>query len=236
MIIFLRNCILCCKPQILFCIQSVGKAASCKAFDGFIDIMHSLYDSRSIKLMNQFFCLASIFCCVYKFNLSRSRNLHLGSFIYISISMSCNCNWFLPVLYTWLNSFYNDWSAEHCSIKDRTDCSVRALPHFFQIILIHTCCIRSDCCTFYGNFVFLCCECGINCYLVICLVSVFQAEIIIFCLEINIWLKKIILDHLPENSCHLISIHLYQWCCHLNFFHLLLPPDYVFLLFSLDSA
>ena len=198
--------------------------------------MHSLYDSRSIKLMNQFFCLASIFCCVYKFNLSRSRNLHLGSFIYISISMSCNCNWFLPVLYARLNSFYNNWSTEHSTIKNCTDCSVRTLPHLFEIILIHTCCIRSDCCTLYCDFVFLCCKCGINCYLVICLVSVFQAEIIIFCLEINIWLKKIILDHLPENSCHLISVHLYKWCCHLNFFHLLLPPDYVFLLFSLGSA
>ena len=56
-------------------------------------------------------------------------------------------------------TIYNNRCTEHCSIKNCTNCSIRTFPHFFQVIFIHTCCIRSDRCTFYGYFVFLSRKC-----------------------------------------------------------------------------
>ena len=150
MIVLFRDRIFCCKPQILLCIQCIGKAASCKTFNRLIDIMHSLYDSRSVKFMYQFFCLTSIFCCINQLYFPCSRNFHFRSFIYITIRMSCDRDRLFPVLNTRLNSLYNNRCTEHCSIKNCTNCSIRTFPHFFQVIFIHTCCIRSDRCTFYG--------------------------------------------------------------------------------------
>ena len=181
--------------------------------------MHSLCNTRSCIVVYQFSGLCAVFCSVYQFYFSRSGNLHLCIFIYISICMSCNSDWFFPVFYTWLNAFYNNRCTEYCSVKYCTDRSVRTLPHFFQIILFHTCRIRCDCCTFYCNFIFLGCISSIDCYLIICLISMFQTQIIIFCVQFNIWLQKIFFDHLPENSCHLVSVHLYDRCCHFNFCH-----------------
>ncbi len=43
--------------------------------------------------------LCAVFCRVYQFYFSRSRNLHLCIFIYISICMSCDSDWFFPVFY-----------------------------------------------------------------------------------------------------------------------------------------
>ena len=56
-------------------------------------------------------------------------------------------------------------------------------------------------------------------YLVIGLVAIRQTEIIILRLQINERKNQFVLNHLPENSCHLITVHLYQWSCHLNLFH-----------------
>ena len=181
--------------------------------------MHSLCNTRSCIVVYQFSGLCAVFCRVYQFYFSRSRNLHLCIFIYISICMSCNSDWFFPVFYTWLNAFYNNRCTKYSSVKYCTDRSVRTPPHFFQIVLFHTCRIRCDCCTFYCNFIFLGCISSIDCYLIICLISMFQTQIIIFCVQFNIWLQKIFFDHLPENSCHLVSVHLYDRCCHFNFCH-----------------
>ena len=40
---------------------------------------------------------------------------------------------------------------------------------------------------------------------------------------VDIGSEKLILDHLPEYSCHLVAVHLNEGCLHLNLCHLSLP-------------
>ena len=201
------------------CIQCVVEACFCKAFDRCTDVVLTLNDARSFKLMNKFTCLFTVFVGVNQFCLACCRDLHLCCFVNITVCMSCNRDWFLPCSDCRFNAFDNNRCTENCTVKDCTDRAVRALPHFLQIVLFHTGCIWSDCCTFDSHTVFLRCHSRINGYLVISLISVFQAQIIIFCLQINKWKKQFIFDHLPENSCHLIAVHLDQRCCHFNLIH-----------------
>ena len=72
-------------------------------------------------------------------------------------------------------------------------------------------------------------------YLIVGFVSVFQTQIVVFGFQVDVGKQQIIFDHLPQNSCHLVSVHLYQWCCHLNFTHFLSPPVYSFILFCFLS-
>ena len=135
--------------------------------------------------MNELLCLCSVFCCVYKFCPAGCRYLHLYSLVYIAICMSCYCNRLLPVLNKWLNALNYDRRTEYCTIKDSSYCSVRALIHCLKIVLSHSCCIRSNSCTLYSNTILLCCLCRINCYLIICLITVLKTKIIIFCIQFN---------------------------------------------------
>ena len=116
MIVFFRDCIFCCKPQILFDIKRIVKTASRKTFNRSIQVVHPLCDSGSCVIMYQLSCLCSVFCRIYQLHFSRSRNDHLCIFIDISICMSCNCNWLFPVFHTWLNSLYNNRCTENCSV------------------------------------------------------------------------------------------------------------------------
>ena len=187
--------------------------------------MHPLCNPSTGKIMYQFSCFCSIFCSVNQFYFSRSRNDHFGIFVNISIGMSCKCNRLFPVCYTRLNAFYYDRSSKYGSVQHGTNGSVWAFIHFFQVIFLHTCSIWCNGCTFDSNFVFLC---GIGCvygYLVIGLISVFQTQIIIFCIQIDIWLQKFFFDYFPKDSGHFISVHFHKRGSHLDFFHFVVLPS-----------
>ena len=181
--------------------------------------MHTHRNTRCLKFLYKGAFLFAVFRSINKLNLTWFVNVHLCILVNISICMTRKCDRFLPVTYTWLNSLYNDRCTKYGSIKDCTDRTIRALVHLLEIIFVHTCMIWCDRRTFYCNTIFLSCFGGINRNLIICFITIIQSEIIILCIQINKRKKKFIFDHFPENSGHLISIHLYQRCRHLNFFH-----------------
>ena len=218
-IILLGNRILACKPQILFRGQCVLETASRKAFYGVIQIVHALNDTGAGEVVDQLSCLGAVLSRINQLCFSRSRNAHFCIFIDISVCMTGNRDRFFPVAHARLDAFYDNRGTENGSVEHGTDRSVRALPHFFQIVLGHTRCIRRNGGTFDCYTVFLGSVCGIYGYLIVRLVSVFQSQIVIFRFQVNKREKQLIFDHFPENSGHLISIHLYQRCRHLNFFH-----------------
>ena len=139
----------------------------CEAFNRIIQVVLTLNNSSTSKIMNQFSCLCSIFCCVNKFCFSSSRNFHLCCLVYIAIRMSCNGNRFFPGFNIWLNSFYNDWSTKYCSIQHCTNGTVWTLPHFLQVIFGHTGSIWSNGSTLNSYTIFFCGICRINRYLII---------------------------------------------------------------------
>ena len=226
MVIFLGNCVLCSKPQILFCIQRITKACPCETGNGFVCVVHSLDHTRTVEVMNQLFGHSSVFCGKYKLSFSFTRYADLRIFIHITISVTSQCNWLFPVFHTWFNALYLNRCTEHSSIQSRTDRSVRRFPHFFQIILCHAGCVWCNRSTFYCYAIFLCSLCGIKCYLIVGLITILKPQIIILCLQINVWQQQFVLNHLPQNSGHLISIHLYERCFHLDFCHVPMPPEY----------
>ena len=207
-IICLGNRILASEPYILPGIQCIIKAASCKTLYGIVQVVHATENTCSVKMLNQFLTFFSVLALKYKICISWFINIKFCIFIDVTICVTCKCDRFYPVLYTWLNSFYHNRSTEYGSVQDGTDRSIRTLVHFFQIILFHSGCIGCDGGTFYCNSVFLGCFCRINCHLIVCLVSVFKAKIIILCIQFQIWCEKFVFDDLPQNTCHLVSIHL----------------------------
>ena len=170
--------------------------------------MDTLNNTRSIKLLNRLTNLFAVRTGKYELCFTCARHLDLCIFINISIGMTCQCDRLFPVLYTRLDALYLNWCTENSTVQRCTDRTIWRLPHFLQIILCHTSCIRCNRCTFYSNTILFGCLCRVDRYLIVCLITVLQSEIIILCLQINKRKKQLILDHFPENSGHLIAIHL----------------------------
>ena len=186
MIVLFGDRIFCGKPEILLCGKRIIKACFCKACDRFVCIVHTLDHARTFKIVDQLYLLATILCSKDKLCFSCARYFDFGIFINITVSMSCQCDRLFPVSDTWLDAFYYDRCTENSSVKCCTDRSVRALPHFLQIIFCHTSSIRCDRCAFDSNAIFLCGKCGFHCYFIICCITVFQTKIVILCFQINI--------------------------------------------------
>ena len=60
---------------------------------------------------------------------------------------------------------------------------------------------------------------SLDCDLIVGLIPLLQAEIVVLRLQINVRKKKVILDHLPDDTCHLISVHFNKRCGHSYFLH-----------------
>ena len=182
MVILFGDGILGGKPEVLHGIQGIVEAASGKAFNGFIDIVHTLYDAGAGEVVNQFPALGAIPGSVNQFHLSRTQYLHLRTLVNIAVSMSGNGDGPLPVLNTWFDSLYHNRCTEHGSVQDGTDGSVGTLPHFLQVIFLHAGRVGGDGGTFNSHAVLFGGIGGINGYLVVSLIPVFQSKVIVLCL------------------------------------------------------
>ena len=169
--------------------------------------------------MDSLSCNGSVGCGKDDLRLTFSGNLHLDIFVYITVSVTRKSNGLCPVANVGYDALYKDGRAEYGSVKDTSDCGVRALPHLLKVVLGHTSRVGCDGGAFNGYAQLKGSICGINCNLIVSLVSVLKAKIVILCLKIDIRGKKFILDHLPEDSCHLVSVHLNEGCGHLNLAH-----------------
>ena len=218
-VVFFGDGILGGKPQILLCVKCIVKAASRKALDGIAEIVLSLHHARTGKIVDQFSCLGSVLRRVDQFAFARSRNLHLARLIDVAVCMSRDRDRLFPVLHARLDPLDDNRCTEHRSVQHGANRSVRALPHLLEMILRHTGGIRRNRRTFYSNPVLFRCICRIYGNLIVRLVAVFQSEIIILRLKIDKRIQQFVFDHFPENPCHLISVHLYKWRCHFDFFH-----------------
>ena len=148
--------------------------------------MNALQNTGAFKLMYRFSDFRTVLCRKYEFRLSGARYFDFRVFINIAVSMTGQRNRFFPVLYTGFNSLYNDRCPKHGAVKRGADRPVRTFPHFFQMIFRHARRIGRDRRAFDRHSVFLCRLRRIDRHLIVCLIAVFQAEIIIFRLQIDI--------------------------------------------------
>ena len=182
--------------------------------------MEALDDTGSLEFMNDLAILAAVGIFEDQLRSAGARHTVLHVLVDIAVGMTGHDNGLFPGADIGINALYQDGGAEHGSVKSCADGTVGALVHSLQIILPDTGGIGSDRGTFYCNAVFFG---GFGCLdrdPVIGLVSFHKSQIIILCLEIDIGKKQIILDHLPDDTGHLISVHLHKRCLHHNPAHI----------------
>ena len=131
MVILFRNRILRRKPEILLCIKCIIEAASRKALNRTIQIVHPLQHARTTEIKDRLPLCRTVLSGKNKLGFSRSVHDHLCILIYIAIRMSCDRDRLFPAPHIRLNTFYGDWCTEYRTIENRTNRTIRAFPHFF---------------------------------------------------------------------------------------------------------
>ena len=219
MVIFLGNGILASEPEILLRAHRILEAGAGKAADGCLRVVHTLQDAGTLKIKNGLPLFVSVLICENQLCLSGAGNLHFHILIDIAIGVTGNGDRFFPVADAGLDSLHHNGSAEYSAVQNRADGSVGALPHFLQIVFRHTGGIGRDGSALDGDTVFLRSFRGFHGHLVIRFITVRKSQVIVFRVQLDKRGKQLLLDHLPQNSGHLVSVHFHQRRCHFDFFH-----------------
>ena len=123
---------------------------------------------------------------------------------------------FCPCGDEWRNAFYQNGSAENRTVQHGADGSIRGFPHLLEVILFDARRIRSNGSAFDSHAVLFGGVGAVHSHLVVGFIAVFEAKIVIFSFQINIGREKNILYHLPDDTGHLVAVHLHKRGGHRN--------------------
>ena len=188
-----------------------------KTPDTFISIVHGKCNTITFKIIHFKLLSVSIFTFKRHGQFSFAFCYKISCTILITKCMTTNTNWCCPVRNQPWNIFTNDWLTKHSTIKNITDSSIWALPHLLKIKFFYTCFIRCNGCTFNTYTILFYCIGSINSYLVIGFITIFNTEIIIFNINIQIRKNQFVFNKFPDDACHFIAIQFYNRICYFNF-------------------
>jgi hypothetical protein len=133
--------------------------------------------------------------------------------------MTANNNRLGPTWNQTRHVFNDDGLAEDRTTQDVSNGAVWRAPHFFQAKFFNAAFIRRDRRAFDANTIFFNRFGEIDGDLVIGLITFFNAEILIFKIDIEIRQDQFVFDELPYDTCHFVTVEFNDWCDNFNFAH-----------------
>ena len=176
--------------------------------------MDALDDAGAGEVVDQLAVLdAGVRLGVDELCLAGASDLDLAVLVDVTIGVSCEHDGLFPGADIGLNAVHEDRSAEDGSVQMGADRRVRGLVELLELVLLHSRPVRGDGGALDGDAVLLCRLCGIQGHLVIGGIAVHQTQIVVVCLQIHVGKDQVVLDHLPDDACHLVSVHLDEGSC-----------------------
>jgi hypothetical protein len=186
--------------------------------DRLVGVVHSLKDAGTLELVDNhlFMLVGSV-----EYELSRSCFLHayLDILIDVAIGVTRYGYRLLPAAHSGLDARDGNGSAEHRSVKNGTDGAVRAFPHLMEAVFRHARGVRGDGGALHSHTIFLCGFGRLDCYAILGLVALGQTQVEVNRLQVYERKNELVLDHLPQDTGHFVTVHLHNGSCHFDFFH-----------------
>ena len=117
----------------------------------------------------------------------------------------------------------HDGGAEHGAVHHGADGAVGGLPHFGQPVLLHALSVGGDGGTFDRHAKPAGGVRRVPRDAVLRALAFRQSQVVIFRFQFDKGRQQLVLDHPPEDTGHLVPVHLHQRCFHLYFVHAFLP-------------
>ena len=137
---------------------------------------------------------------------SRPRDLNILAFVLVAIGVSSDDKGQLPAWDESRDIFADDGFSEDGSVEDSPDSAVGGFPHFFQLELLNSLFVGSDGSALDSYFMFQDGVSGVDSDLVVGLVSVFDAQIVVLEVDVNVGQDEPVSDPLPDDPCHLVTV------------------------------
>ena len=210
-IIFLQNGVLGGKVQGPFFTQGHIEAAACKTHNTFVGIVHG--HGHTISFEIEYFKglgFATSFRSKGHGELSFAFDDRIRSPVLIAKSMTTHDNRSSPVAHQAGYIADHDRLPENGSVEDIPDRAIWTFPHLFQTEFLHPGFVRSDGGTLDTHPIFFN---GIGCiygHLIIGLITVFDTQVIIFDIHLDIRQDQLVFNEFPDNPGHFIAIQLYD--------------------------
>jgi len=197
------------------------KRAAGKVGDRGISVEHGKSNTRSLKVVHSHaHNFTALLGSVDKLHLAGIRNTHLSGLVLVGMGMTADGDGLSPLGNKTRNILHDDGLTEDSSTKNVADSAVGALVHTLEVVLLDTGLVRSDGGTLDTNIALLDGISSINSHLVVSGITVGDVKIKVTDGKVKEGKDKLVLDHLPDNTGHLITVKLNNRVLHNNLGHL----------------
>ena len=190
-----------------------------KGSNGRIHVVHALHDAAGGEVKDFLPGYRAVCPGKYQFSCSGTGDGHFHIAVHIAVSVTGNGDGLFPCADGRMHTLHQNGCTEHGAIQHGTDGTVRAFPHFMQMILFYSLGIGGNGGTLDSHTVLLGCQGTVDGHLIPGFVPVLQPQVIILGFQIYKGLNQQFLNIRPEDSGHFVSIHLHQRGFHLNLCH-----------------
>ncbi len=201
-------------------VPPVGEGGTGKSFNGSLGIVHSQCNSGALEVMHiQCNGFASIVGYVVQGDFAGTGNFCFRSAVDVPVSMAANDNGLGPVWYQTRHIGADNGFTKNGAIQNVTDGAVGRTIHSFKTELRHPRLVRCNGRAFDRHPVALCGFGSINRNLIIGGIAVFNTQIVVFEVNIQIRQDQPFADEVPDNTGHFIPVHFHNRVFDLDFSH-----------------
>lgn len=214
-IIFLKNSVFSGHIERVVAAEGVFEAGVGESFDGAIVVEHEKSNSRSWIFrdvnVERFITLE-----IHR-DITCRLDEEVSAVIDITIGVSADDDWLGPVLDQSGDILDEDGLSKNGAIEVVSDGSVGTLPHLLEFELLDSRLIGGDGGALDADLAVFDGLGSIEGDLVVSLVPVLHAQVEVLDVEVEVGVDQVILDELPEDPGHLVSVQLGHGVAHLYF-------------------
>ena len=208
-IVFLQNGILGCHVERIIPLQGKLETAMSETFNTLVSVVHTQANTTlSVEVIHFHLLLAPVIA--FEGDLEFAWLIHdkICGLVLVTECMSSDDNRFFPARYQPRNILDDDGLPKDSSVQDVSDGTVGALPHLLEFELCNSSLIRCNGGTFDPYLALPDSISGINGNLVVGGIPMLNAKIEVPDVEIKERKDELVLNCLPNDASHLITIEL----------------------------
>lgn len=220
-IILLHDRVLGAQVQRVVALEGILEARLSEARDGGIGVVHAHEDARVLELVSLHHGRGRVDVLRLEGHdeIASLLGNEVSGAVLVTESVSANDDRLGPAGHEARNVFDDDGLAEDGAVKLIADRTIRGFPHLLKVEFLDTSLVRSDRRALDANSAGLDGIGGVKGHLIVRRIAVFHAQIEILDVKVKVRRDKLVLDILPDDTGHLITIKLHNWVSNSDLLH-----------------
>ena len=206
-VIGLQDGVLGAEIHRILALQAVVERRTSKIADAFVVVVHAHDDARGFELRNfHFDWLAAIRRHIRHGHCAGTRHLVVGGAVLVAVRVTTDDDGLGPPRHQTRHVLNKNRLAKHDAVEDVADGAVRRLPHLFEVEFFDACFVGGDGGALHAHAVLQDGVGRIDGDLITRFVAVFDAQVVVIELDIEIREDQAIFDEGPDDAGHFVAV------------------------------